>query len=149
MENMYSTKTSSETGYTIVGNFHGYLPPILSPVQEAKHKQRIQEGRRQQAKSARHPGEHCQRVSFGEPSFQMLRRGRMARTQEHAAILQGSAKLSFPRLVNFVPAVAYRFCLNMSSIFSQPGNSNWAELCTIDSKFDLPVWLLKTINFSH
>ena len=30
-------QTSSETGYTIVGNFHGYLPPILSPVQEAEH----------------------------------------------------------------------------------------------------------------
>ena len=37
MYSTYSTKTSSKTGYTIVGNLHGYLPPILSAVQEAEH----------------------------------------------------------------------------------------------------------------
>ena len=29
----------------------------------------------------------------------------------------------FPGLVNFVPAVAYHFCLNLPAEFSQPGNS--------------------------
>ena len=32
-------------------------------------------------------------------------------------------------LVNFVPAVAYHFCLNLPANFSQPGNGNLAHPC--------------------
>ena len=31
--------------------------------------------------------------------------------------------VSFPGLVNLVPAVAYHFCLNLPAAFLQPGNS--------------------------
>ena len=37
-------------------------------------------------------------------------------------MLQGSAKRPLPGLVNFVPAVACLFCLNLPAAFSQPGN---------------------------
>ena len=35
---------------------------------------------------------------------------------------QGISIRPFPGLVNFVPAVAYLFCLNLPAAFSQPGN---------------------------
>ena len=35
---------------------------------------------------------------------------------------QGFTIRQFPGLVNFVPAVAYHFCLNLLAAFSQPGN---------------------------
>ena len=35
----------------------------------------------------------------------------------------------FPGLVNFVPAVAYHFCLNLPAAFSQPGNGLIAQPC--------------------
>ena len=41
--------------------------------------------------------------------------------------LQGSAKLLLPGLENIVPAVAYRFPLNLPTAFSQPGIGNLAE----------------------
>ena len=41
--------------------------------------------------------------------------------------VQGSAKRPFPGLVNFVPAVAYHFCLNLPAAFSQPGNGLLAD----------------------
>ena len=44
--------------------------------------------------------------------------------------LQGSTKRPFPGVVNFVPAVAYHFCLNLPAAFSQPGNSLILEPCT-------------------
>ena len=34
----------------------------------------------------------------------------------------------FPGLVNFVPAAAYHFCLNLPATFSQPGNGLIVEL---------------------
>ena len=36
--------------------------------------------------------------------------------------IQGTFKRSFPGLVNFVPAAAYHYCLNLPEAFSQPGN---------------------------
>ena len=36
----------------------------------------------------------------------------------------------FPGLVNFVPVVAYHFCLNLSAAFSQPGISLTEKPCT-------------------
>ena len=36
--------------------------------------------------------------------------------------VQGISKRPFPGLVNFVPAVAYHFYLNLPAAFSQPGN---------------------------
>jgi len=35
--------------------------------------------------------------------------------------LQDLARLPFPGLVNFAPAVPYHFCLDMLATFSQPG----------------------------
>ena len=40
------------------------------------------------------------------------------------APLYGLAKRWVPGLVNFVPAVAYHFCLNLPAAFSQPENGN-------------------------
>ena len=36
--------------------------------------------------------------------------------------VQGTSKRPFPGLVNFVPAIAYHFCLNLPGAFSQPGH---------------------------
>ena len=44
-------------------------------------------------------------------------------------LVQGWAKLPFPGLVNFVPAVAYHFCLILPENFSQPGNGILAQPC--------------------
>ena len=44
--------------------------------------------------------------------------------------LQGSAKRLLPGLVNFVPAVAYHFCLSLPAAFTQPGRSLLADPCT-------------------
>ena len=44
--------------------------------------------------------------------------------------VQWWAEALFPGLVNFVPAVAYQFCLNMPATFSQPGNGNLAHPCS-------------------
>ena len=44
--------------------------------------------------------------------------------------VQWWAEALFPGLVNFVPAVAYQFCLNMPATFSQPGNGNSAHPCS-------------------
>ena len=46
---------------------------------------------------------------------------------KHPLPLQGWAKLLFPGLENFVPAVAYHFCLNLLRAFSQPGSCNLSE----------------------
>ena len=35
----------------------------------------------------------------------------------------------FPGLVNFVPAIAYLFCLYLPAAFSQPGDHNFAGPC--------------------
>ena len=37
--------------------------------------------------------------------------------------VQGISVRPFPALVNFVPTVAYLFCLNLPTAFSQPGNT--------------------------
>ena len=39
--------------------------------------------------------------------------------------------MAFPGLVNYVPAVAYHFCLNLLVAFSQPGNGLIVEPCTV------------------
>ena len=41
--------------------------------------------------------------------------------------VQEWVKFPFPGLVNFVPAVAYHFCLNLPKTFSQPGNGILAQ----------------------
>ena len=43
--------------------------------------------------------------------------------------MQGSIIRPFPGLVNFFPAVAYHFCLNLPAAFSQPWNSLIVEPC--------------------
>ena len=45
------------------------------------------------------------------------------------ALVQAWAKVSFPGLVNFVPAVVYKFCLNLPAAFWQAGNVNLAHPC--------------------
>ena len=39
----------------------------------------------------------------------------------HSKAVQGSTKRQAPGLVNFVPALAYYFCLNLPAAFMQPG----------------------------
>ena len=46
-------------------------------------------------------------------------------------ILQGSAKVGAPGLVNFITAVAYHFCPSLPEEFTQPGASTFADLCTM------------------
>ena len=49
----------------------------------------------------------------------------------------GSPNECFPGLVNFVPAVAYHFCLNMPRAVSQPGKHSFGNPC-----IDMPRILL-------
>ena len=42
-------------------------------------------------------------------------------------IVQRSAKVDAPGLVNFVPTLAYNSCLNMPPAFTQPGASTLAD----------------------
>ena len=44
--------------------------------------------------------------------------------------VEGLTIRPFPGLENFVPAVAYHFCLNLPAAFSQPGNGLIAIPCT-------------------
>ena len=44
-------------------------------------------------------------------------------------IVQTSAKVGTPGLMNFVPALAYHFCLNLPAAFMQHGESTLADLC--------------------
>ena len=44
--------------------------------------------------------------------------------------LQRSAKVDAPGFVNFAPAVAYHFCLNLPAAFTQSGAPTLADLCT-------------------
>ena len=44
--------------------------------------------------------------------------------------IQGWAKFAFQGLVNFVPVVAYHFCLNLPTALSQPGRCRLADPCT-------------------
>ena len=39
--------------------------------------------------------------------------------------------MAFPGLVNYVPAVAYHFCLNLLVAFSQPGNGLIVKPCSL------------------
>ena len=48
---------------------------------------------------------------------------RILRSNSLSNSLQGISIRPFPGLVNYVPAVAHLFCLNLPAAFSQPGNS--------------------------
>ena len=45
--------------------------------------------------------------------------------------LQGFTNRQAPGLVNFVPALAYHFCLNLLAAFTQPGARLLVEPCTM------------------
>ena len=45
--------------------------------------------------------------------------------------VQRSAEISAQGLVNFIPAVAYQFCLDLPATFTKPGASTLADLCTV------------------
>ena len=45
--------------------------------------------------------------------------------------IQGSTNRRALGLVNFVPALAYHFCLNLPAAFTQPGARLLVELCII------------------
>ena len=47
--------------------------------------------------------------------------------------IQSSTNRRAPGLVNFVPALAYYFCLNLPAAFTQPGARLLVEPCTCDS----------------
>ena len=54
-----------------------------------------------------------------------------------------SAKIDASGLVNFVPAIAYHYCLDLPAAFTQPGTSTLADLCAAQRKLgagikDLP-----------
>ena len=49
-----------------------------------------------------------------------IRQKRNFRALAHGGHVQGPANLWSPGLVNFVPAVAYLFCLSLPAAFSQP-----------------------------
>ena len=46
-----------------------------------------------------------------------------------ARMLQRSANVGAPGLVNFITAVAYHFCPSLPAAFTQPGASTLADLC--------------------
>ena len=50
--------------------------------------------------------------------------------------VQGSSIKRAPGWVNFVPAVAYHFCLNLPAPFSQPGARLILEPCTVNNNFE-------------
>ena len=45
--------------------------------------------------------------------------------------IQGTSRWPFPGLVNFVPAVAYHFCLNLPKAFLQPWNGLLVVPCRV------------------
>ena len=45
--------------------------------------------------------------------------------------LQRSAKVGAPGLVNFIPAFAYHFCLNLPAAFTQLEAPTLADQCTV------------------
>ena len=45
-------------------------------------------------------------------------------------LIQRSAKVGAPGLVNFITAVAYHICPSLPAIFTQPGASTLADLCS-------------------
>ena len=53
----------------------------------------------------------------------------------HIIHIQGSPKESFPGLENFVAAVAYNYCLNLSATFSQPSNLGMTPLAMPEHHF--------------
>ena len=52
-----------------------------------------------------------------------------AETQD-PGVVQGSTNRREPGLVNFVPALAYHFCLNLLAAFTQPGARLLVEPCS-------------------
>ena len=52
-------------------------------------------------------------------------------------LIQGSANPQTPGLVNFVPDVAYHFCLNLPETFSQPGVRQLADPCKVHSRVEI------------
>ena len=56
----------------------------------------------------------------------------MAQHSRAGKSVELAAALSQPgneNLVNFVPAVAYHFCLNLPAAFTQPGALTFADVC--------------------
>ena len=45
--------------------------------------------------------------------------------------IQRAAKVGATGLVNFVPAVAYHFCLALPAVFTQPGDNHLGEPCRV------------------
>ena len=52
--------------------------------------------------------------------------------------MQGWVKKRAQGWVNFVPAVAYHFCLNWPAPFTRPGNSNLAQPCIRNVRYPAP-----------
>ena len=68
------------------------------------------------------------REELNHPEAAAARVTKIGRRHEEGSVL-GCAKVLFPGLVNFVPAVAYHFCLSLPASFSQPGNGNLGHPC--------------------
>ena len=60
--------------------------------------------------------------------------------------VQGISIRPFQDLVNFVPAVAYLFCLNLPAAFSQPGNGLLENPCTRISWVNWPFGTKCCVN---
>ena len=56
--------------------------------------------------------------------------------------IQGSTNRWAPGLVNFVPALAYHFCLNLPTAFTQPGARLLVEPCKSSKMYYLPIKLM-------
>ena len=81
--------------------------------------------------TAEHKKVDCgRRCSCSSCGFASAESGFALRSISLPLFLQRWAKVDAPVLVNFVPAVAHHFCLNLPAAFSQPGASNLANLCT-------------------
>ena len=60
--------------------------------------------------------------------------------------LQGSTNRRVPSLVNFVPALAYHFCLNLPAAFTQPKAHLLVEPCRAQKQLPRGAQKLSTLS---
>ena len=60
--------------------------------------------------------------------------------------IQGSTNRRAPGLGNFVPALAYHFCLNLPAAFTQPGARLLVEPCTFRFQHVARIWVSGSIH---
>ena len=78
--------------------------------------------------TSRGVSKRCNFIPHIHPIWEEPFRDSLKLTQQYC-LLQGSAKRWALGFVNFVPAVAYHFCLALPAAFSQPGDRLLADPC--------------------